>query len=206
MFLNWQAEDYASKIYNDDYPIVDPDYLMARPHGNAVLLTEQFGQHRGMLRHLDYGGGNGQLSKILKDAGWNSTAFDPYGNSDDVVSGTYNLITVFEVFEHVTQLHELLDKLAGYLDEPGLIFFSTLVSDEHVAPDMPLDWWYAAPRNGHVSLFSIMSLELLGFSAGLNYCNFSQNLHAYWKFLPVWAAPLFDWGNVDSATVSEEFK
>lgn len=205
MFLSWQAQDYAEKIYNEDYPIVDPDYLAARPHANAVLLTELFGAQRGMIRHLDYGGGNGKLGELLKDAGWDSTAFDPYGSANDVLCGKYNLITVFEVFEHVTQINELLDQLSGLLDDPGMIFFSTLASDEHVAPGRPLDWWYAAPRNGHVSLFSRKSLELLGFSAGLHYCGFSQNLHAYWRFLPVWTAHLFDWESLKSVTGSEGF-
>ena len=195
MFLAWQQQDFADRIYNEDYAIVDPDCLYVRPTANAALLIEQFGAFRGMIRHLDYGGGNGLLSDLLTDAGWGSTSFDPY-QSDGVqpeIDGKYNLITVFEVFEHVTEIKALASRLAGHLDEPGLILFSTRVSDGHVAPDRPLNWWYAAPRNGHVSLFSANSLELLGLSAGLYFCSFSTNLHAYWKSIPVWAAHLFRW-------------
>ena len=201
MFHEWLQEDFSVRIYNEDYPIVDPDYQYARPQANAALLIEQFGAYKGMIRHLDYGGGNGLLSDLLTQAGWNSRSFDPYGHRGEgmAATGKYNLITVFEVFEHVTQINELANALAGYLDDAGLIFFSTLASDEHVAPDRPLDWWYAAPRNGHVSLFSKKSLALLGAAAGLHCCSFSENLHAYWKFIPVWAAHLFRWENSDTA-------
>lgn len=204
MFLAWRQQDFADRIYNDDYAIVDPDSHFARPAANAVLLIEQFGAFRGMIRHLDYGGGNGKLADALRDAGWNSTSFDPYRScgAQPEIGGKYNLITAFEVFEHVTEVKALASRLAGHLDEPGLILFSTLASDGHVAPDLPLNWWYAAPRNGHVSLFSANSLELLGLSAGLNFCSFSANLHAYWKSIPVWAAHLFRW---ESGAAAREF-
>lgn len=193
MFSGWTHEDYAEKIYNADYPIVDPDYLEARPAANAQLLIEQFGAFKGMIRHLDYGGGNGRLSQLLTADGWDSSSYDPFSENLTAPDGKYDLITVFEVFEHVSQINELLEQLCVWLDDPGMIFFSTLASDEDVAPGRRLDWWYAAPRNGHISLFSTKSLELLGFSAGLQCCSFSQNLHAYWRLLPVWASHLFEW-------------
>lgn len=192
MFSAWRDEDFARHIYNADYPLVDPDYLCARPLANAQLLNEQFGNFKGMIRHLDYGGGNGALSRKLNEDGWNSCSYDPFG-AGDAPQGRYNLITVFEVFEHVSQIVELVETLGVWLDDPGMIFFSTLTSDQDVAPGKKLDWWYAAPRNGHISLFSTRSLELLGFSAGLQCCSFSQNLHAYWRLLPVWASHLFEW-------------
>jgi hypothetical protein len=176
MFHGWLPEDFFDRIYNKDYAIVDPDYQSARPRANAALLIEQFGAYKGMIRHLDYGGGNGLLSDVLKEAGWNTRSFDPFGRGVDkaAMRGKYNLITVFEVFEHVIKINDLVCDLAEYLDETGLIFFSTLTSDEHVAPDRPLSWWYAAPRNGHVSLFSRKSLALLGSAASLHCCNFSE--------------------------------
>jgi hypothetical protein len=32
--------------------------------------------------------------------------------------------------------------------------FSTLLSDGNIKLGQKLTWWYASPRNGHISLFS----------------------------------------------------
>jgi hypothetical protein len=40
------------------------------------------------------------------------------------------------------------------------VLFSTLLSDGEIVRGRPLRWWYAAPRNGHISLFSAQSLRL----------------------------------------------
>lgn len=186
----WSKEEFAERIYNDGYVAVDPDYLEARPRANAQAVASMFGKHVLTIRHLDYGGGNGLLSSTLFAEGWDSQSYDPFVDGDAVPTGRFNLITCFEVFEHVPDIHVLADALASLLDNPGIVIFSTLVSDGQIRRGESLTWWYAGPRNGHISLFSRRSLTLLGERHGLRFGSFSPNLHAYWRALPEWAKPM----------------
>lgn len=192
-FRDWDPAQFEQRIYNDDYASVDPDYLDARPRANAAALVSLIGGHGKAIRHLDYGGGTGLLSRLLQDAKWQSASYDPFSDSDLSIErlGRYDLITAFEVFEHVPDVQGLMSSLASLLERPGLILFSTLLSDGHVGPGKPLAWWYAAPRNGHVSLFSRRSLAVLGSTHGYSFGSLTDNFHAYWKEIPAWAPAPF---------------
>jgi SAM-dependent methyltransferase len=189
----WSLEDFATKIYNSHYAEVDPDYLDARPRGYANTLMQMFQGAATEIRHLDYGGGNGLLSNILADAGWYSTSYDPFVNHEIRVDdfGKFDLITAFEVFEHVPNPRRLSADLGSLLDEDGILLFSTLLSDGNISTEQALTWWYASPRNGHISLYSRESLAILGTRESFKFGSFSVNLHAYWRRLPAWGRHLF---------------
>jgi 2-polyprenyl-3-methyl-5-hydroxy-6-metoxy-1,4-benzoquinol methylase len=102
--------------------------------------------------------------------------------------GKFNLITAFEVFEHVPDVDRLMQDLSNLIHAEGLILFSTLLSDDQIQTNQRLSWWYASPRNGHISLFSRKSLTLLAKRYGFRLTSFNQNLHAMWKALPQWSS------------------
>ena len=189
-FRKWTSEEFARHIYNDRYIDVDPDYIDARPRGNAALLRNTFKEQFTAIRHLDYGGGKGLLSGELREAGWNSASYDPFVDTGVSISSLsqFNLITAFEVFEHVVDPNVLMNNLKTLLAPDGLVIFSTLLSDNDIVPGQRLTWWYAAPRNGHISLFSANSLKRLAGNCGFNLCSFSANLHALFVSIPPWAA------------------
>ena len=71
-----------------------------------------------------------------------------------------------------------------------LILFSTLISDGQIAFGRKLTWWYASPRNGHISLFSTKSLNRWMSSKGLRVASMNANLHVACRTRPPWAAHL----------------
>jgi SAM-dependent methyltransferase len=186
----WTLEEFEARIYNEDYIRYDPDAVERRPSENAKLLERLFGRDKGSIRHLDYGGGRGLLSRLLRDAGWDSTSYDPFFDRGREPSalGKFDLVTAFEVFEHVPDVNRLVSDLAGLLVDDGLVFFSTLVSDGHIAPGQPLDWWYAAPRNGHISLHTRRSLAILAGKQGFRLGSLSEVAHVFCRTIPPWAA------------------
>ena len=188
----WTEEEFRRKIYNADYARVDPEYQEVRPRENAELLARLFAERGPRLRHLDYGAGNGALSRRLVEAGWSSVSFDPIAAGQGSLDGlgAFDLVTAFEVFEHVADPRRLAEDLARLVAADGMALFSTQLSDDHVALGRPLDWWYAAPRNGHISLFSATSLAFLGAAAGFALASFGPGLHAFWRRPPAWAAHL----------------
>lgn len=188
----WSITDFESKIYNDNYILVDPEYLDRRPRINAGNLNRMFGTSQAKPRHLDYGGGNGLLSALLRDEGWRSQSYDPFIDRDASIRdlGKFDLISAFEVFEHVPDSRQLVKDLAFLLDNDGLVVFSTLLSDGKLAQQQRLTWWYASPRNGHISLHSKRSLQLLAATEGFNFDSFSPQMHALWRQIPTWASHL----------------
>ena len=191
-FAQWTAGDFAQRIYNAEYVNVDPDYTGVRPRANADLVMKMFGEHASHIRHLDYGGGAGILSALLREAGWQSTSYDVFADGTRKLPelGKFDLITTFEVFEHVVDGRQLVRDLSSVLNDDGIILFSTLVSDGHIVEGQPLEWWYAAPRNGHISLYSRKSLAVLAARSGFRFATFSPDLHAYWRSVPEWARHL----------------
>lgn len=190
LFRGWTHDDFKREIYDDQYVVVDPDWTGARARENARFLSEAFGTHRKSFRHLDYGGGDGTLSRLLRQAHWRSKSHDPFYDDGmkPVSLGRFDFITCFEVFEHVPDVHGLLAAIEALLAPRGLLLFSTLVSDGELMPGKPPSWWYAAPRNGHVSLFSSRSLGLLARRFGFESASSQGLLHFFWRGeIPVWA-------------------
>lgn len=188
----WSLAEFERRIYNDEYVRVDPDCVDARPRANARNLIAMFGDAGPELRHLDYGGGNGLTSGLLREAGWQSASHDVFFDRgvDLRDFGRFDLVTAFEVFEHVPDPRRLVAEILGLLDTDGVVVFSTLLSDGALAAGRKLDWWYASPRNGHISLYTRESLARLAAAHGVNFGSFSTGLHALWRQVPPFAAHL----------------
>jgi SAM-dependent methyltransferase len=98
----------------------------------------------------------------------------------------FDLVTAFEVFEHVPDPNQLMRSIVELMSERGVLIFSTLLSDAHVVPGERLTWWYAAPRNGHVSLYSRKSLSHLAGNFGMRLHSWNDGLHCMYRWLPDW--------------------
>ncbi|NEX60834.1 class I SAM-dependent methyltransferase [Noviherbaspirillum sp. 17J57-3] len=188
----WPLEKFEALIYNADYVKVDPDYVSLRPKGSAHMLRGMFPNLPSTVRHLDYGGGSGIMSDLLREAGWTSRSYDPFVHKDTQPAqlGKFDFITAFEVFEHVPDARQLIGTLGSLLEDGGMLLFSTLLSDGQVHPGQRPGWWYASPRNGHISLFSRKALAVLAVEYGYNFGSFNENLHIMCKAAPAWAGHL----------------
>lgn len=185
----WDLEQFAARVYNDEYVKVDPDYVSARPASNARQLIAMLAERSRTIRHLDFGGGTGLLSEMLRDAGWNSLSYDPFVDRSVKTGelGAFDLVTAFEVFEHVPDVRRLVGELSSLLREDAVVLFTTLVSERELRPDMRITWWYASPRNGHISLFTRDALFYVADRVGLSFASFNDGFHAFWRGKPAWA-------------------
>lgn len=194
---SWSKEKFSLMIYNDSYIQVDPDYEEIRPHNNAVFLINLFYETKSQIKHLDYGAGNGKCSDTLLKYGFNTLSYDPFIEYKKLIPKSYNLISAFEVFEHHPNPDELIQELDSLLlDEESMIIFSTLLSDGQLKSNSRLDWWYASPRNGHISLYSKKSLSLLVNKYGFNLVSLNSGFHLIFKkSIPKWAHKLYKKNN-----------
>ena len=99
--------------------------------------------------------------------------------------GTFGLVTAFEVFEHTPAPIETLREIVRFCDatEP-LIFFSTYTID--ALPPRNMDFWYLAPRNGHITVHTEASLQALFASMDLRVHHFGEGWHLGYRTLPAW--------------------
>jgi len=72
------------------------------------------------------------------------------------------------------------------LMDAGLILFSTLLQPADI-DRQGLNWWYAGPRNGHVSLYSRASLAKVVRPFGLKFRSFNENMHVLYREIPDFA-------------------
>jgi hypothetical protein len=187
-FDQFTHEQFRQWIYNDDYIKVDPDYAAGRPRGNAQFVAKLLGPAKS-IRILDYGGGNGQLVAALREMGFENTqCYDPFVPASSTrPEGKFDCVLSFEVVEHSPTPKQTLGEMISLVNEPGIILFSTLFQPPQF-DQVGLTWWYAGPRNGHLSLYSRRSMELLAQSFGYRLGSFNDVLHVLVKVLPPFAA------------------
>ena len=182
-FDHWTSEQWREHVYNDDYLLADPPFFSERPARNAQLIAGLFHRELPALSILDVGGGNGQMSEQLRTCGVDVQSHDPiFGNSAMPRDGCFDLITSFEVIEHVTHERQLewMHSVTSLLGKSSFARF--LLSTEGRQPHLSVDWWYICPRNGHISIHSPRSLEILAARIGMDVVSINPSMHLlFWK-------------------------
>jgi hypothetical protein len=175
---DWTDQDFKQFIYNDDYIRLDPDYRDVRPRLKAQMICHQFQADRTTLRMLDYGGGNGLLSRCLREAGFTTTeTYDPFTPEySRRPAGRFDVVTCFETMEHITDPLAKVEDMLGLLSGIGVVLFSTLVQPANFE-NIGMSWWYVGPRNGHVSLFTRKALGIAWGRHGFRVASFNDSDH-----------------------------
>jgi 2-polyprenyl-6-hydroxyphenyl methylase/3-demethylubiquinone-9 3-methyltransferase len=187
----FSREDFQRWVYNDDYAKVDPEYDRSRSISNAKMVG-QFTESNRSLRILDYGAGKGLMADLLRAMGYEQVeSFDPMVDSAaGLPQGSFDLILCFEVMEHATDPRHVVGQMVSMLRPRGMILFSTLFQPRDM-DQQKLSWWYAAPRNGHVSLFSEQAMVLLAGSFGMRLASFNPAYHMLVTEVPDYARKWF---------------
>ncbi|MFI5457599.1 MAG: class I SAM-dependent methyltransferase [Isosphaerales bacterium] len=186
-FDQFTHEDFRQYIYNQEYLLIDPDYQETRPAGNAQIVCNLFPEAR-PRRILDYGGGHGVLAPLLRTSGFShAETYDPFVPRYSAKPlDRFDCVVCFEVVEHSTDPARVFADMSDLLTDSGLILFSTLLQPVDI-DSQGLNWWYAAPRNGHVSLYTKASLAMLAQPLGFNLGSFNESYHVLFRGIPDFA-------------------
>jgi len=166
---SWPEEKYRTEIYNDDYHLCDPPFADSRPRKLAAWL----GDNLQPCDLIDFGGGEGKLADLLAEKGFAARSYDPFYGDPNFPDGNADVVTAFEVVEHVPDQRQLFKSLSSLCRPDGIIVFSTSLKRKVMTDD----WWYASARNGHVSFHTAESLARLMAHFGLASVSLSQELH-----------------------------
>ncbi|MGB4841000.1 MAG: class I SAM-dependent methyltransferase [Saprospiraceae bacterium] len=174
----WLEEAYKNVITNLDIGLVSRNISYANQLPG--ILDKHFNNGG---KYLDYGGGYGMFVRLMRDRGFDfyrsdkycENLFAKYFDISDLEKGTkFQLITAFEVFEHLPNPIEEIEKM---FELSASILFSTLVQPGTVIHSAS-DWWYFAPETGqHVSFYSIKSLKEISKKFNKNLFSDGSSLH-----------------------------
>lgn len=173
----WLREAYRRSINVSDTGLVSRNVLLSKKA--SVILYFLIG---GQLRYLDYAGGYGLFTRLMRDVGFDFYWDDAFtenlfacGFAGKDRGTKFDAITAFEVFEHFALPAEEVRKLCIISKN---ILFSTLLIDPDSAP--PLDWWYYSYEHGqHVAFYS---LKTLGYLARINNLNLYSDQEGFHMF------------------------
>lgn len=136
-------------------------------------------------KYLDYAGGYGVFTRLMRDAGYDFYWNDPYaqnlfaqGFAYDLVTNEkkFSLVTSFESFEHFVDPIVEIEKMFQCSDN---ILFSTELLPNPI-PRLQ-DWWYYVPFTGqHIAFYRKKTLLVIAQRFG-KYFNSAGGLHMFSK-------------------------
>lgn len=170
----WLDRAYASAITKSDIGLISRNIYNSNLLENILLHL-----FPNVNKCLDYAAGYGMFVRIMRDRGFDFYWHDDYCEnifSEHFVgslSAKYDIITAFEVFEHLPNPTEIIEKLLSISET---IFFTTELTDN--VSDFN-SWWYRGEISGqHISFFHTNTLQYIANKNKLYYYSFAnQTLH-----------------------------
>ncbi|MDR2862158.1 MAG: class I SAM-dependent methyltransferase [Syntrophobacterales bacterium] len=175
---SWTPEEFMGNIYNNRYAECDPDFIEKRPMLSALWFERQFLPHK-ELKVLDFGSGQGLFGTYLNARGFDVTSYDPfYGDDKPPLRESFDLVIAIEVLEHSHTPLQTIGECFSFLkkDGPACFIATTLLTTvpmEKLKHNLSA-YWYAGPRNGHISLFTEKAMRLIAEKNGALYAGNGQ--------------------------------
>lgn len=174
----WLEEAYSNAITTLDIGLL----------GRNIYLREEISEiidccFPNSEKFLDYAGGYGTLTRLMRDAGYNFFNHDDYCENifanyfeiKDSESSTFDLVTSFEVLEHFNDPLIDIKKIFSYAENA---IFSTEIVPEN--QDEISNWWYISEETGqHIAFYSTKSIEHIAKLNNKHYYCRGGNLHLF---------------------------
>jgi len=169
----WLSESFASELNRMDVGSVDRSLLVASfVRGVLGRRTE-----RSSWTVLDVGGGDGLLTRVLRDHGvdcrWTDPYCEPVFNVGPPASelASFDLAVMGEVALH------LVDPLRSFrevLSRADRLMFTAVVPPVEV----DMDWWYLMPSTGqHVAFYPVTAIAEIARRLDADWCSDGRFFH-----------------------------
>jgi 2-polyprenyl-6-hydroxyphenyl methylase/3-demethylubiquinone-9 3-methyltransferase len=185
---NWDAQKFATHIYNADYPMLDGTYNGHRAGMMANKLYLGLYDRINQLDFLDYGGGLGLQSNLLQSMGAKrAVTYDQFAAGSIRPTGRFNVTTCMEVLEHATDPQAMAKDLVSLTNlDDGFMIITTQFQPADIDAQKE-KWWYVAPRVGHVAFYTQPSFARLFAPWGMKWLHIEDMIHLGFVNWPTWA-------------------
>ena len=173
----WLQEAYDSPMNFTDTGIMVRNQRFSRITASLIVLFFDT-----KAKFLDFAGGYGIFSRIMRDMGFDFYWDDPYTKNllsrgfERSEQHSYQAVTTFESFEHFL---DPITEIENILSISDTIIFST----EPISFPLPTkdDWWYYAFEHGqHIAFYSPKTFQHIAQKLQLHYFNIG-NMHLLTK-------------------------
>jgi hypothetical protein len=180
MFVNepyWLKEAYESPINATDTGYVMRNVYLSRK--TLILFLILFGKEKNFL---DFAGGYGMLTRLMRDYGLSFFTDDVYTENLFAKGFEYKeqkieALTCFECFEHLPNPPEEINSMLAISSN---ILFSTVLLPKTKIPEK--DWNYYGLNHGqHVSFYTEETFKYIAKKHGINFYTDHKNLHMFSK-------------------------
>lgn len=161
----WLAEAYVDAIAKLDTGIMERNFGLAKIASAIIYFL--FNKD---AKFLDYGGGHGIFTRIMRDIGFDFYWYDVYAQNlvakgfeyvDSIKN--FELITAIECFEHFVDPKNEIENLLAVSKN---ILFTTQLLPQPIPK--PTEWWYYCLKTGqHISFYSKRTLDFIAGKHGL---------------------------------------
>lgn len=175
--VHWLKEAYQNAITSLDIGILNRNKFLLEHISKIIDIcfpeTEIF---------LDFAGGYGLFVRSMRDQGYNyfrqdyfcENIFATHFDIEDLPVKTFDIVTAFEVFEHLDNPLEEIEKILQFSE--NLIFSTDLVPEN--TTDLE-NWVYIAHETGqHIAFYTEKSLKIIADRFGKKYYR-KENIHIF---------------------------
>lgn len=154
----WLEEAYRMPLSKSDTGILLRNDMM-----RDVVVAVSLAFFEKGIKILEYAGGHGVLTRMMRDRGFDCRWYDKYAvptfayGFEDKSEMKYDLTTIFEALEHFQSPMEELSSIFTKTD--SILFSQEVIPAPLPTPD---SWWYYCLEHGqHVNFYSIDTLRLI---------------------------------------------
>ncbi|HRE40266.1 MAG TPA: class I SAM-dependent methyltransferase [Ignavibacteria bacterium] len=172
----WLDEAYKDPINRSDVGYVFRNIRLAKVLNLLIYIS-----FNRKSKFLDYGAGYGLFVRLMRDYGYDFYWDDLYCENifskdfeiKDSLNTEFELISAFELFEHLNNPLEEIEKILKYSRN---IFISTELYP--VSNPSINSWWYFGLEHGqHIALYSKQTFEYIAKKFNLNFYTDGKNIH-----------------------------
>jgi len=181
-FVQPENPHWLEEAYQVPINLTDTGILARNLNFSQIVSTLIYFLFDRNGKFLDYAGGYGIFTRLMRDIGFDYHWIDPHtsnlvarGFEWNDTMGSPVLLTSFESFEHFV---DPMAEVAKMVAISKTIIFSTELLPSPVPA--PTQWWYYGLEHGqHVSFYTPKSLERLASNFGLRYLTDGNSLHMF---------------------------
>jgi hypothetical protein len=180
-FSFYPSQDWINGSFSDELNSLDVGsverVLLVCDFLSEFIYSEKLTE----AKFLDYGGGYGLQTRIMRDRGFNFNNFDPHTQPlfskyfTGEPCGRYDLISLIEVSLHfenpVVEFTKIME-LGDYL------VFTSVVPGKDFGPE----WWYITGESGqHIAFYPLSSLMEIAHQLGVMFSSDGRFFHVFHK-------------------------